>query len=873
MSLLKATVKSVLSGDTLILRGKQIANKPPPERQLNLAYIQAPRIGSQKKDDEPFAFEAREFIRSRIVGKEVSFRVDYTIPSTNREYGTVYLNNENLAHLIVKEGWAKVREESRKNKEEGREEYDSLISFEKIAQSAAKGIWEDKEKYSRNVNYTFQEDAKAYLDKYKGQPIDGIIELVRDGSSLRVLFMPPSPAPQQYLNINITGIKAPVVRKDVPDQADIIEPFGEEAKYFVESRLLQRNVKIILEGLSGNNQAFFASISHPAGNIAEALVSAGLAKVADWSITMITDGLAKLRAAENAAKQRKLKIWHDHVIKSKVGGDDHEFEGTVTRIISGDSLCVKVNRTGAEKKLQLSSIRQPKPKDPKLPEYNYEAKEFLRKKLIGKTVRVTIDYQKPASEGYEAKECATIKLGEFNPAEALLERGLAHIIRHRRDDEDRSSCYDQLLIAEQKAQSNAKGIHSSKEPPTYRIGDASENAAKARQFLHSLQRIGRIGGVVDFVNNATRFKIYLPKEGHKITFVLGGVRGPRPGRTPSEKSDPYAIEALEFANRKLLQRDVEIEVENVDKTGGFIGSLWLNKTDNYAELLLKEGFAKVHSYGADASRLHAAEMVAMEAKKNLWSLQESLEDVNVAPAEEGEPRKEYIDVEVSAITSGGNFHVQIVNDEINNLEKMMSEFRLYHKTASSSGASNFKTDEIVCAQFTADDQWYRAKIKKFTGDKKSAEVVYIDYGNSETIPVSRIRPIPDNFKKLPSQSQEAVLSFIKVPAREEDYGEDAYERFRSIVDDKKLVANIDYREHNLLHLTLYNPAQAQSPEASINVELVRDGYALVNKKLKYYRRYPNLTKKFEESQEQAKKDRLGMFEYGDITLDDDEVDY
>jgi staphylococcal nuclease domain-containing protein 1 len=114
---------------------------------------------------------------------------------------------------------------------------------------------------------------------------------------LRVLFIPPSPAPHQYLNINISGIKAPIVRKDVPDVEDLVEPFGEEAKYFVETRLLQRNVKVILEGLSGN-QAFYATILHPAGNIAEALLSSGLAKVADRSITIITDGPAKLRAAE-----------------------------------------------------------------------------------------------------------------------------------------------------------------------------------------------------------------------------------------------------------------------------------------------------------------------------------------------------------------------------------------------------------------------------------------------------------------------------------------------------------------------------------------------------------------------------------------------
>ncbi|CAG8809093.1 7183_t:CDS:2, partial [Dentiscutata erythropus] len=286
--------------------------------------------------------------------------------------------------------------------------------------------------------------------------------------------------------------------------------------------------------------------------------ASGLAKVVDWSIALVTDGPTKLRAAENSAKEKKLKIWCDYITKSKAGGDDHEFEGTVTRIISGDTLCVKVNRTGVEKKLQLSSIRQPKPKDPKLPGYNFEAKEFLRKELIGKTVRVTIDYQKPAVEGYEARECATIKLGDFNPAEKLLENGLANIIRHKKDDDDRSSCYDELLVAEKKAQTYAKGVHSTKEPPLHRFNDASE------------------------IQN------------YKMTFIIGGIRVPRLGKSSTEKPEPFAAEALEFANRKLLQRDVEIEVENVDKTGGFIGTLWINKTENYAASLLREGFAKTH---------------------------------------------------------------------------------------------------------------------------------------------------------------------------------------------------------------------------------------------------------------------------------------
>lgn len=39
------------------------------------------------------------------------------------------------------------------------------------------------------------------------------------------------------------------------------EPFAEEAKYFTEVRLLQRDVKILLEGAS--NQNLLGTIIHP----------------------------------------------------------------------------------------------------------------------------------------------------------------------------------------------------------------------------------------------------------------------------------------------------------------------------------------------------------------------------------------------------------------------------------------------------------------------------------------------------------------------------------------------------------------------------------------------------------------------------------
>lgn len=46
---------------------------------------------AEETKDEPYAWEAREFLRKKLVGKEVVFTVEYKVPSSGREYGFLYL--------------------------------------------------------------------------------------------------------------------------------------------------------------------------------------------------------------------------------------------------------------------------------------------------------------------------------------------------------------------------------------------------------------------------------------------------------------------------------------------------------------------------------------------------------------------------------------------------------------------------------------------------------------------------------------------------------------------------------------------------------------------------------------------------------------
>ena len=73
-----------------------------------MSNIQAPRLarranpnveGSLETKDEPYAWEAREFMRKRLIGKEVCFTVEYKTPGTGREYGAIYLGKGLQKHV------------------------------------------------------------------------------------------------------------------------------------------------------------------------------------------------------------------------------------------------------------------------------------------------------------------------------------------------------------------------------------------------------------------------------------------------------------------------------------------------------------------------------------------------------------------------------------------------------------------------------------------------------------------------------------------------------------------------------------------------------------------------------------------------------
>uniref|UniRef100_A0A8C7J1V8 Staphylococcal nuclease domain-containing protein n=1 Tax=Oncorhynchus kisutch TaxID=8019 RepID=A0A8C7J1V8_ONCKI len=888
----------VLSGCAIIVRG-QPRGGPPPERQINLSNIRtgalarrAPQSQPDQKDtpDEPFAFQAREFLRKMLIGKEVCFTVEVKT-ALGREYGMVYLGRdttgENIAESLVNEGLATVRREGIRgnNPDQAR-----LCDLEDQAKASKKGMWTEGGGTNtvRDLKYII-ENPRNFVDSMHQKPVNAVIEHVRDGSVVRALLLP-----DYYLvTVMLSGVKCPTFKREA-DGTESPEPFAAEAKFFTESRLLQRDVQIILE--SCPNQVILGTVLHPNGNITELLLKEGFARCVDWSMAVYTQGAEKLRAGEKSAKERKVRIWKDYVAPTaNMDQKDRQFVAKVMQVVNADAVVVKLN-SGEYKTIHLSSIRPPriegeeknKDKDKRfrpiydIP-YMFEAREFMRKKIIGKKVNVTVDYIRAATSSSETstipafaeRTCATVTIGGINIAEALVSKGFATVIRYRQDDDQRSSHYDELLAAEARAIKNGKGLHSKKEVPIHRVADISGETQKAKQFLPFLQRAGRSEAVVEYVFSGSRLKLYMPKETCLITFLLAGIECPRGSRNMPggmQVAEPFSDEAMAFTKELVLQREVEVEVESMDKAGNFIGWLHIEGV-NLSVALVENALSKVH-FTAERKvcvlecsvMLHPNHVTFLPPQ--IWANYEEKKVEEVCVRGEKERTANYRAVYVTEITDTMHFYTQDVEigTQLENLmETMRAEIAAQPPVEGSYAA---RRGDYCIANFSADGEWYRARVEKVQSPAK-VHVFYIDYGNREIVPSTRLAVIPPAFstRALAAQATEYAFAYIQVP-QDEDARADVVDSLVRDIQNTQCLLNVEHSGVTCPHVTL----QFADSKDDVGLSLVKEGMVMVDvRKEKHLQKMVGKLPPWRNSKSEMK---LNIWRYGDFRDDDaDEFGY
>lgn len=94
-----------------------------------------------------------------------------------------------------------------------------------------------------------------------------------------------------------------------------------------------------------------------------------------------------------------------------------------------------------------------------------------------------------------------------------------------------------------------------------------------------------------------------------------------------------------------------------------------------------------------------------------------------------------ISVIVSYTEGPSKFWCQVA-DESDILDKLMEDIKRYCESPSTSEDATFLVDTCCIAQYSDDENWYRAKVKKCF--ENEYEVEFIDYGNSEVVSASKV---------------------------------------------------------------------------------------------------------------------------------------
>ena len=199
---------------------------------------------------------------------------------------------------------------------------------------------------------------------------------------------------------------------------------------------------------------------------------------------------------------------------------------------------------------------------------------------------------------------------------------------------------------------------------------------------------------------------------------------------------------------------------------------------NIGELLVKEGLASL------GTPVLAKPSSAMRSLSDLGKTHIS--------------RKEK--VYVTAVESPGCFFCQISGTE-DKLTSLMSEIASVYDSMSAKelNVNSLSVGDVCCAQFSEDNQWYRAVVEENTAN--ALTVRFIDYGNIETLPIDRTKVLKDAFLSEPPLAVKCGLQNVHLSAGQ-TWSDRAGIFFEELTSEKELDAKfLSFTEPFLIQLS------------------------------------------------------------------------
>ena len=159
--------------------------------------------------------------------------------------------------------------------------------------------------------------------------------------------------------------------------------------------------------------------------------------------------------------------------------------------------------------------------------------------------------------------------------------------------------------------------------------------------------------------------------------------------------------------------------------------------------------------------------------------------------------REPVDVYVVYVTNPEQFWCQVMKN-CPSLEQLMEEMNTFYNGTSDSDLK-LSTPEIgmpCAAKFSEDNMWYRATV--LTPSQSDVEVQFVDYGNTETVAIGKLKILKPEYMNLKTQGIKCRLD--DVVSVDKIWTQKAVDDFEDLTQDKHLVAKVITRSSDLTHV-------------------------------------------------------------------------
>lgn len=163
--------------------------------------------------------------------------------------------------------------------------------------------------------------------------------------------------------------------------------------------------------------------------------------------------------------------------------------------------------------------------------FGWESREFLRKMVIGQTVKFKVLYKVDAI----SRSFGTIELKDKKVIPEMVSHGMVSI-RSERDDHGQKELYEELLELQSTAREAHRGMWGSKRSTRsviWTLPDPESFFKANKGFPYA--------GIIEQVRDGSTFKIYLLEGGEYITLHLAGIQCPRITYTATGEGIPFSL--------------------------------------------------------------------------------------------------------------------------------------------------------------------------------------------------------------------------------------------------------------------------------------------------------------------------------------------